>query len=36
VENPPSWEHIFYDRPYNRDMEKRRLTWENWKDVLEL
>ena len=34
VENPPSWEHILYDRPYNKGMNKRRLTWENWKDVI--
>ena len=34
VENPPSWEQILYDRPYNRDANKRRLTWRNWKDVL--
>jgi len=34
VENTPSWEHIVYDRPYNREVNKRRLTWMNWKDVL--
>jgi len=34
VESAPSWEHILYDRPYNRDVNKKRLTWENWKDVL--
>lgn len=34
VENPPGWEHIIYDRPYNRGVNKRRLTWKNWKDVL--
>ena len=34
VENMPGWEHIVYDRPYNRGVSKRRLTWENWKDVL--
>ncbi|HSO12547.1 MAG TPA: hypothetical protein VLT51_09245 [Anaerolineales bacterium] len=34
VENTPSWEHIVYDRPYNRGVNKRRLTWKNWKDVL--
>jgi 5'-nucleotidase len=34
VENPPSWEHILYDRLYNREVHKRRLTWDNWKDVL--
>ena len=36
VENTPSWEHIIYDRPYNRGAIKRRLTWENWKSVLGL
>ena len=34
VENTPSWEHILYDRPYNREINKKRLTWENWKDVI--
>lgn len=34
VENPPSWEHILYDRPYNREVNKKRITWENWKDVI--
>lgn len=34
VENPPSWEHIIYDRPYNQEVHgKRRITWEHWKDV---
>lgn len=36
VEKTPSWEHILYDRPYNRDINKRRITWENWKDVLSM
>lgn len=34
VEKVPSWEHILYDRPYNRATNKRRITWETWKDVL--
>jgi 5'-nucleotidase len=34
VEDTPSWEHIVYDRPYNREVNKRRLTWINWRDVL--
>jgi 5'-nucleotidase len=34
LENSPSWEHILYDRPYNKGVDKRRLTWGNWKDVL--
>lgn len=32
----PTWEHILYDRPYNSNIDKRRLTWKNWKDVLGL
>ena len=30
----PKWEHIFYDRPYNRREPNRRLTWTNFKEVL--
>ncbi len=30
----PSWEHIFYDQPYNRAHDRRRLTWANYKEVL--
>ncbi|MBI4148301.1 5'-3'-deoxyribonucleotidase [Candidatus Woesearchaeota archaeon] len=30
----PTWEHILYDQPYNRSVDKRRLTWRNWRDVL--
>ena len=31
----PTWEHVIYDQPYNRDVVgKRRLSWENWKTVL--
>lgn len=31
----PSWEYILYDQPYNRAATQwRRLTWENWKDVI--
>jgi 5'-nucleotidase len=33
VESIPSWEHIVFDRLYNRGGSKRRLTWANWKDV---
>ena len=36
VERTPSWEHILYDRPYNREADKKRLTWSNWKSVLGL
>jgi Uncharacterized protein conserved in bacteria len=35
LESQPTWEHILYDRPYNRGINKRRLTWENWKVVLD-
>ena len=34
AEKEPSWEHILYDRPYNRNVNKRMLTWENWREVL--
>ena len=34
VESVPSWEHVIYDRPYNQGVDKRRITWENWKDIL--
>lgn len=31
----PSWSHVLYDRLYNRHItNKRRLTWKNWKEVL--
>ena len=31
----PTWEHIFYDRPFNSQViGKRRLTWENWRDIV--
>jgi len=36
LDTMPSWEHLIHDRPYNRGMNKRRLTWENWKVVLGL
>ncbi|MBI3168580.1 MAG: 5'-3'-deoxyribonucleotidase [Chloroflexi bacterium] len=35
MEAIPVWEHIVYDRPYNRDVNKRRLDWGNWKDILD-
>ena len=32
----PSWEHVFFDRSWNRDVKgKRRLTWDNWREILE-
>jgi 5'-nucleotidase len=31
----PTWEHIIYDRPHNRDrIDRRRLTWDDWREVL--
>lgn len=36
VEKNPSWEHILYDQPYNQCVNKRRLTWKNYKEVLNL
>lgn|SRR3989338_1555632 len=32
----PSWEQIFYDWPYNRKLDKKRIRWndESWRDVL--
>ncbi|MBL8008276.1 MAG: 5'-3'-deoxyribonucleotidase [Ignavibacteria bacterium] len=33
----PEWEHILYDQPYNRNIKNRkRLTWNNWKQILNL
>ena len=33
----PSWEHVYFDQPYNRDRPgRRRLTWKNWQVVLGL
>ncbi|HEV2403647.1 MAG TPA: hypothetical protein VGS08_05615 [Candidatus Saccharimonadales bacterium] len=33
----PTWEHILYDRPFNRGVtDKRRLNWKNWHDILDL
>jgi 5'-nucleotidase len=34
VESIPKWEHILYDRPYNRVANRRRMTWDNWKEVM--
>jgi len=33
----PAWKHVLFDRPYNKDVvSKLRITWENWKEVLNL
>lgn len=34
--DPPEWEHILYDRPYNRGVNKKRITWNNWREVIVL
>lgn len=35
IEGRPSWEHVLYDQPYNRWLKRvKRLTWENWREVL--
>jgi 5'-nucleotidase len=34
-EDKAEWEHIFYDKPYNRRISgKRRLNWSNWEEIL--
>ncbi len=30
----PAWQHILYDRPYNKEQNKPRLTWKNWHSVI--
>ncbi|MBI2565348.1 5'-3'-deoxyribonucleotidase [Candidatus Woesearchaeota archaeon] len=31
----PVWEHILYDKSYNKQIKKKRLTWqEDWKKIL--
>ncbi len=31
----PAWEHLLFDLPYNRHAtDRRRVTWENWREVL--
>ena len=35
--NTPEWEHVIFDRPYNRNVNnKRKINWVNWKEVLKL
>ena len=36
AESVPMWEHVLYDRPYNRNIDRKRLVWANWKSVLSL
>jgi 5'-nucleotidase len=33
---PPLWEHIYFDQPYNQEGTKRRLNWENYREILEI
>jgi len=30
----PSWQHVIFDRPYNRQVLGRRITWPQWKSLL--
>lgn len=37
VNQQPTWEHVLYDRAFNRAVNgKRRLNWTNWREVLQL
>jgi 5'-nucleotidase len=35
---PPSWKHIIFDAPYNRDVAGLRIVadWSNWQQVLQI
>ena len=30
----PEWEHVLFDAPYNRGLDRTRITWATWKRVL--
>lgn len=33
----PEWEHIIFDRVYNKHIkDKKRLTWDNWEEILNI
>lgn len=32
----PEWEHIVFDCPYNKNASKRRVSWSNWREVLNI
>ena len=33
----PEWDHVIFDQPYNRNIkDRKRLTWSNWKEILEI
>jgi 5'-nucleotidase len=35
VNKNPTWKHVYYNQPYNRDIDKPRITnWREWKEVL--
>lgn len=37
INGKPTWEHVLYDQPFNRWLKQvKRLTWENWRDVLKI
>lgn len=33
-EDKAEWQHILYDRPYNRELDKPRLNWDNYMDII--
>lgn len=35
-ERTPTWKHVLYDQPYNRNINSPRCTWANYQEVLEL
>lgn len=32
----PSWKHILFEQPYNKNSDKKRINWKNYKEVLEI
>ncbi len=30
----PTWRHVIFDQPYNREAQGIRMDWSNWRDVL--
>jgi 5'-nucleotidase len=35
IEQNPIWEHVLFDQPYNKNINKRRIiNWRKWKDIL--
>jgi 5'-nucleotidase len=33
-EDEAKWEHVLFDKPYNQNSPKRRLTWQNWQEFV--